>query len=154
MSRINLFLDSSALMAGLISAEGAARALLLLGEDGVIQLTVSEQVIVEIERNLARKAPRAVPFAREMIRIAKVRILRDPPLDEVRQRMDWISHAADVPILVAAHRDQVDYLVTLNRRHFLDDAEVAQRSGLRIGSPGDALAWVREQLGSADEIHE
>jgi predicted nucleic acid-binding protein len=154
MSRINLFLDSSALVAGLISAEGAARALLLLGEDGVIQLTVSEQVIVEIERNLARKAPRAVPFAREMIRTAQVRILRDPPLDDVRQRMDWIGHAADVPILVAAHRDQVDYLVTLNRRHFLDDAEVARRSGLRIGSPGDALAWVREQLGSVNEIHE
>jgi predicted nucleic acid-binding protein len=150
MSRINLFLDSSALMAGIISAEGAARALLLLGEDGKIQLTVSEQVIAEIERNLARKAPKAVPFAREMIRTAQVSIMRDPPLDEVRQRMDWISHAADVPILVPAHRAQVDFLVTLNRRHFLDDAEVARRSGLRIGTPGEALAWVREELGSAD----
>ncbi len=49
MSRINLFLDSSALIAGFISTEGASRALLLLGEDEKIQLTVSEQVIAEID---------------------------------------------------------------------------------------------------------
>jgi hypothetical protein len=39
----------------------------------------------------------------------------------------------------------VDYLVTLNRRHFIDDPAVAARSGLRIGTPGDALAWMREE---------
>jgi hypothetical protein len=33
---IELFLDSSALMAGILSVQGAARALLLLGEDGRI----------------------------------------------------------------------------------------------------------------------
>jgi predicted nucleic acid-binding protein len=151
MPRINLFLDSSALMAGLISAEGAARALLLLGEDEKIQLSVSEQVIVEIERNLARKAPRAAPFAREMMRTAKVRILRDPAKDEVSQRMDWIGHAADAPILVAAYLARVDFLVTLNRRHFLEDAKAAQKSGLRIGTPGEALRWVREQLEEGDK---
>ena len=150
MSRINLFLDSSALIAGLISAEGASRALLLLGEDEKIQLTVSEQVIVEIERNLARKVPRAAPFAREMIRSAKVRIVRDPALKEVSQRMDWIGHAADAPILVTAYIAQVDFLVTLNRRHFLDDPKAAQQSGLRIGTPGEALRWVREQLEKGD----
>jgi hypothetical protein len=31
-----------------------------------------------------------------------------------------------------------------NQRHFIDDPSVAARSGLRIGAPGDALAWVRE----------
>lgn len=39
----------------------------------------------------------------------------------------------------------VDYLVTLNGRHFIDDPAVAARSGLRIGTPGDALAWMREE---------
>jgi len=41
---------------------------------------------------------------------------------------------------------RADYLVTLNRRHFIDDPNVATLSGLRIGAPGDALAWVRAQL--------
>jgi len=34
----------------------------------------------------------------------------------------------------------VDYLVTLNRRHFIDDTSVAAKSGLRIGTSGEALA--------------
>jgi hypothetical protein len=41
-------------------------------------------------------------------------------------------------------------VVTLDRRHFLDDAAVAHRSGLRLGTPGDALAWVRGQLANTD----
>jgi len=40
----------------------------------------------------------------------------------------------------------VDFLATHNRKHFLDDPKVAELSGLRIGTPGDALAWVRENL--------
>jgi predicted nucleic acid-binding protein len=146
MPKIDLFLDSSALMAGIISAVGAVRALLLLGEDDKIILTVSEQVIVEVERNLALKAPKVLPYAREMILHSNLRILKDPSPVEVRKHLDWISHAADVPILVAAVRANVDFLVTLNTRHFIEDVNVSRRSGLRIGTPGDALAWVRQQL--------
>ena len=79
MPKTDIFLDSSALIAGIISSQGAARALLLLGEDEKLSLTVSEQVIAEIERNLARKAPQALPFAREMILRANIHIVRDPP---------------------------------------------------------------------------
>jgi len=146
MPKIDLFLDSSALMAGIISDQGAARALLLLGEDEKIILTVSEQVIAEVERNIARKLPRLLPVTRKMILQTNVRILNDPSPEEVHEHLDWISHAADVPILVAAARAKVDFLVTLNTRHFIEDMGVSRRSGLRIGTPGDALAWVREQL--------
>ena len=146
MPKIDLFFDSSALMAGMISAGGAARALLLLAEDEKILLTVSEQVIVEVERNLARKAPQALPFARQLILATKLRIVRDPSPELVKTHMDWISHPADVPILVAAVQARVDFLVTLNTRHFLKDPGVAQRSGLLISTPGDALAWVRNRL--------
>jgi len=150
MPKPDVFLDSSALIAGIVSEHGAARALLQLGEAEHIFLTVSEQVIAEVERNLARKAPKALPFAREMIIRANVRIRRDPSPTAVSEHLDWISHAADVPILVAARQAKVDYLATLNTRHFLKDPGVSQRSGLRLGTPGDALAWVREKLGRED----
>lgn len=146
MKKPEIFLDSSALMAGIVSSQGAARVLLLLAEDEKIALLVSEQVIAEVERNIARKMPRALPLVREMILRANVQILRDPRPEEVQLRKNWISHAADVPILVAAAAAKVDFLATLNQRHFLDDPEVAKRSGLRIGTPGDALAWVRLRM--------
>jgi predicted nucleic acid-binding protein len=151
MPKNDIFFDSSALIAGIISAQGASRALLLLAEDEKILISVSEQVITEVERNIARKVPKALPFARELILRANIRILHDPQIEEVLQHQNWISHPADVPILVVAARARVDFLATLNTKHFIEDLEVSRRSGLRIGTPGDALAWVREQLSKTSE---
>ena len=146
MPRANLFLDSSALFAGIASPTGAARALLLLGETGQVAITISEQVVAETERAVARKLPRALGEVRQAILACQAHIWRDPSPEEVAANLDLIGHAADVPIVLAAMRAGVDFLVTLNRRHFIDDPGVARRSGLRIGTPGEALAWARERL--------
>ena len=145
MRKVDLFLDSSALFAGIASPTGAARALLASAEAGLITLTVSEQVIAETERSLARKAPAALSAYRQALRSLGLRFVRDPAPEAVLAHRDWMVHSAHVPILVAAMQARVGYLVTLNRRHFIDDPAVAEHSGLRIGTPGDALAWVREQ---------
>ena len=142
----DVFFDSSALIAGVISPTGAARALLQLSENESIRIVVSEQVIVEVERNISRKVPQALVYTRETLQHANLRIVRDPTIEDVHRHRDWISHLADVPILVAAKLAKVHYLVTLNTRHFIDDPEVARRSGLRIGTPADALAWIRGLL--------
>ncbi len=146
MSKPRLFLDSSVLFAGIISAIGAARALLLLSEARQINLLVSEQVIAETERALARKAPLVLNEVRRVILLTEIQVVRNPPLDEVKAHLYWMADPADVPILLSPMRSRVDYLITLNRRHFLDDPMVAQRSGLMIGTPGEALNWVRSQI--------
>jgi len=151
MSRAKLFFDSSALVAGVISPTGAARALLVLAEAGLISIVLSDQVIVETERVIARKAPRSLNYYRRSARAAVDRIIRAPSLEAVEKHHTIIRHQADVPIVVAAMQEDVDYLVTLNRRHFIDDPKVAERSGLRIGTPGDALNWLRHQDILADE---
>lgn len=148
MSEINLFLDSSALFAGIVSATGAARALLLLSEIGHITVTISEQVVTETERAIARKVPSALNDLRQAILASKAQIVRNPSPKEVRANKHLISHPSDVPIALAAMKAEVDYLVTLNRKHFTEDSGVAIRSGLRIGTPGDALNWVRSQMRS------
>jgi predicted nucleic acid-binding protein len=147
MSNPELFLDSSALIAGVISATGASRALLQLAEARAIIIVISEQVIVETERALARKAPQALPAYREALRYTGLRIVSDPSPEDVQTHKEIIQDETDVPIVVAGMQAQTDFLVTLNRRHFLDDPAVAKKSGLQIGTPGDALAWVRQQLG-------
>ena len=145
----DLLFDSSALFAGIVSASGASRALLLLAEAGQVDITASEQVLAETERAVARKIPRTLPELREAIRATGLRIVRDPSPEEIETYADIIAHRADVPIVVAAMQVKTDYLVTLNRRHFLDDPAVADRSKLRIGTPGAALAWTRRTLAEA-----
>jgi predicted nucleic acid-binding protein len=150
MPEINLFLDSSALIAGIVSTKGAARALLLLAESGLVTVTISEQVLAETERAIARKVPHALSDLRQAILASQARIVRDPAPEEVKAHPDLISHPADVPIVLAAMQAKVDYLVTLNRKHFIDDPSVAEKSGLRIGTPGDALSWLRGQIFTED----
>jgi predicted nucleic acid-binding protein len=146
MIKPNIFLDSSVLIAGVLSETGAAHALLLLGESEEILLTVSEMVIIESERAIALKSPRNIPVFRNSIVISNLQIVRDPSTKEVAANLYLISDPNDVPILLAAMKAKVDYLATHNRRHFLDDPRVAEISGLRIGTPGDVLAWLRENL--------
>lgn len=99
-----------------------------------------------MERNIAKKIPKALPYTRELILEANIRIVRSPTLEQVNQHKDWINHQTDVPILVAAVQAQVDFLVTLNTKHFIENPHVTKKSGLSNGTPGDALIWVRERL--------
>jgi len=146
MPKFKIFLDSSALIAGAISDSGAAHILLNLGESRDIVLIISELVIVESERSIARKSPNNLDDLRSLIRLSNLRIVENPSPKEVEANLYLISDPTDVPILVAAMKAKVDFLVTHNRKHFLDDPKVEERSGMRIGTPGDALAWLRDNL--------
>ncbi len=117
-----------------------------MAETSLISIVISEQVIAETEYALARKAPQALIYFREAVRLTNILIVRDPSRQDLAAYQDIIRDPTDVPIVVAAMRAEVDFLVTLNRRHFIDDPQVAARSGLRIGTAGDALAWVRDML--------
>ena len=146
MPKYNIFLDSSALIAGAISESGAAHVLLNLGESRDIVLIVSELVILESERSIAKKAPNNLNDLRSLIKSANLSIVDNPSKKEVEANLYLISDPNDVPILLAAIKAKVDYLATHNRKHFLDDPTVSEKSGLRIGTPGDVLLWLRENL--------
>jgi predicted nucleic acid-binding protein len=146
MPKFNIFLDSSALIAGAISESGAAHTLLNLGESRDIVLVVCELVILESERAIARKSPSNLDDLRSLIRSSNLRIIENPSPREVKANLYLINDPNDVPILLAAMKAKVDYLATHNRKHFLDDPNVSVRSRLRIGTPGDVLAWLRDNL--------
>ena len=57
---------------------------------------------------------------------------------------DGCFGTTDVPTLLTAMRVEVDYLITHNRVHFMDDPKVAFKTNLRIGAPGVAPNWVRK----------
>ena len=146
MSKFNIFLDSSALIAGVISKTGAAYVLLELGEQEEILLTISAMVIIESERSIAKKSPKNLNRLREAIKAANLKVVQDPSSEEKEANLYLIDDPDDVPILLAAMKAKVDYLATHNRKHFLDDPKVAEKSGLKIGTPGDVLAWLRDRL--------
>ncbi|MBC7226946.1 MAG: PIN domain-containing protein [Thermoflexales bacterium] len=139
---VRAFLDTSALLAGLASSQGAAHIILALAEANLLTLVVSDEVLVEAERNLAAKLPEALPYYQRWREACSLERVPPPPAEAVLRAAE-IIHPKDAAILASAMEAGVDYLVTLDHRHFLEDPAVAQRSGLRIGTPGDFLAWFR-----------
>jgi predicted nucleic acid-binding protein len=85
MPNPKVFFDSSALIAGVISASGAARVLLVMSENGDIDLIISDQVITETERSLTRKAPHALPEYRDTMRDANIKVIRNRPCPKCRK---------------------------------------------------------------------
>ncbi len=143
---IRVFLDTSVLLAGLASSRGAAHLILALAEADLVTIVLSEEVLVEVERNLAVKLPEALPHYRHWLEVSPPEQV-PPPSAEAVIRAAEIIQPKDAAILAAAMEAGVDYLVTLDRSHFLDNPEVSGQSGLRIGTPGDFLTWFRALLG-------
>ena len=146
MQKMNIFLDSSGLIAGIISETGAAHVLLQLGETEDIALTISEVVFNETKRSIGRKKPENLEIAKKVIQKSRIKIVQDPSYEEIQANLYLIDDPDDAPILLAAIKARVDYLATHDHKHFLDDPKVAERSGIKIGTPGDVLTWIRENL--------
>jgi len=115
--RWRVFLDTSVLIAGTVSRTGASAALLDLGEAEEILIVVSQQVLVEADRVFLAKFPELIPRFRDYIHNLAPLLVDDPPSSAVQEAVRVI-HPDDAPILAAAKLHPLDFLVTLDARHF------------------------------------
>lgn len=142
--RWRVFIDTSALIAGIVSTTGAAREVLRLCEAGIVEALVSRQVLVEADRNLSEKLPSLVEEFRDFMRQMAPVLLNDPSPGEVR-RASRVIHYKDAPILAAAIRADIDCLVTWNTRHF-KKRDVTEAVRFKIVTPGEFLAEFKGDL--------
>ncbi len=139
-----IFLDSSVLFAALASATGASRAIILLAEIKLLKLVVTPQIFDEVERNLNRKAPRAVPLFERLKKEIAWEIVPAPSAESVAACAQAIA-PKDAPILAAAMNAQPARLITLDQEHFLISL-VKDFSKLTIETPGDLINEIRSLL--------
>ena len=136
-----VFVDADVLFAGAASpsSHGASLMVLRMAEITLIEAIASQQVIIEAERNLAAEFPQALPAFRLLV----TRCLRivDDPLQADLAPYTGSADAKDLPIMVAAVREECPWLVTFNERHF--------RPGhpqLAVMRPGRFIQQVRHLL--------
>lgn len=142
--RAKVFLDTSALIAGIASVKGAARAVLQLAETGLIEVIVSRQVIVEADRNIEDKLPEMLSEYREFIKFLAPVLVDDPPRGEIKRFLTVIN-PDDAPILAAAVNADADFLITWDRKHFIGK-NIHIHSNMKIVTPGEFLKYFREYL--------
>lgn len=117
VDRWRVFLDTNVLVSGVLSRTGASAALLDLAEAEEILAVVSRQVLVEADRVFSIKFPHLLARYRLFIKNLAPLLAEDPTRRDVEHARRVID-AEDAPILAAAKQARVDYLVTLNTRHF------------------------------------
>jgi predicted nucleic acid-binding protein len=141
LQRISVFIDSSVLFAGSLSASGSARQLILAGASGSVDLVVSSLVLEETRRNLVAKAPRGLPFLTILIETRFARIT--DPAAELVAPVSTVVELKDAPIVAAALAASVNYLITYDRKHLLSQSEVIQKHyGPPVATPDALLAEI------------
>lgn len=143
-AKLRAFSDTSALFAGIWSASGGSRMILKLGEADAIQPVISRHVLEEIDNVVRSKAPDilgalALVLDRSHFEVSSVQ----GTLERVQAQLQY---PGDVRILAAALETNVDYFVTLDRKHFLNDDALREAIPFPMGTPGDFLDWYRSTL--------
>ena len=113
--------------------------LLELARRGSIHVVASRLVIREAERNLRRKAHRSAAHAFHRFLEEIPLVVVPTPESGVLARYEAAIHPKDVPVLAAAIEAKVDYLVTLDRKHFFTKAVLSRVGHLKVLTPGEFL---------------
>jgi len=137
IQRIKVFIDTNVLIAGVASVTGASATVLDLCEAESIQMVISRQVLVEADRNFSAKLPALLTQFRQFMRNLAPLMVEDPPKAAVERAAALIAQK-DAAILAAAMEANIDYLITLDKKHFLKP-KVKESIPIEICTPAEFL---------------
>ena len=148
MNKPRVFLDTSAIIAAVLSATGGSRAILRLGEVDAISLWVGSQVLKEIEEVIAEKHPNTRSQLALLLDTSNIQVGLPANEEHMQQVSSHMTYVPDAHVLAEALTTSVDFFVTLDRKHFLDNSALREAVSFEMGTPGDFLAWFRARLKS------
>lgn len=143
---MKVFLDTSVLVAALLSPEGGSAQIVEFCEAKLFQGVISSDVDRELMEVIRRKFPEVELHAKKILKAAHLKIIKKTAPTFLKKASRWIEYLNDAKILAAAKQGKTDYLITLDIRHFLKDPKIAQKAGMKISTPGDFLKIFRSGL--------
>ncbi len=137
-----VFLDADVIFAGSAapSEHGASHVVLRMGEITLLECLTSQQAVSEVERNLTAKLPNKLPEFRLLVSRC-LRVVPDPTPADLLPHIGQ-ADPKDLPLLVAALREDCTYLLTFNVRHYFPTAGT-----IVVQRPGEFLLTIRSLLG-------
>jgi putative PIN family toxin of toxin-antitoxin system len=134
---VKVFLDANIFLSGSFSRTGASCKILSLCRRKKLHPQTCQQALSEAENAIKVKVPQALPEYQKIIQHLTnfLEILPDPTLKEIK-KAEKIIVPKDAPILAIAMKAKPDYLITLDKKHFITPTQVREKSGLNILTPG------------------
>ena len=132
-----VFLDSSVIVAAFASKTGASALILGYSRQKKLNTIVSREVIEEARKNISLKIGKiGEKRLSNYIKFANIRLVVSPSTEQITECEQYIDKK-DAPILAAAIESQADYIVSLDRKHFLQPEVIKNAKPKLIISPGD-----------------
>ena len=140
--RCKVFLDSNVLLSGLFSDRGAPRIILdLLALNlPIVGGATGRYNLMEVERNLKKKMPEAMPLYQKYLPRLRLEIVELPSRSTVLSMAGTINEK-DVPVLASAIACEADYLITGDKKDFAGLKKI-KRYNITIISPSEFVETV------------
>lgn len=136
---IRVFFDANVYFAGFDSPKGASAFLLELARRRKIEVYASRLVLREADRNLrAKSEKKALKSFRRYLESVKIHIVPAPDETLFKPHESYL-HPKDLPVLAAALTAKSDYLITLDRRHFLTPQVLSKVKKIKVCTPADFI---------------
>lgn len=134
-----IFLDASVFIAAAGSADGGSAYILRACAKGILTPVASQIVLQEAERNIHKKLGRDA-LANYYLLLGKldIQLTQDPSILEITTQSEYI-HPKDAHVLAAALKGNVQFLITLDRKHFFTEKIQIARFAFEIMTPADFL---------------
>lgn len=155
--RCKVFLDSNVLLSGLFSDKGAPRIILDLLTLNLPMLAgaTGRYNLIEVERNLKKKMPEAIPLYQKYLPRLRLEIVEMPSQATVISMAGAIAEK-DVPVLASAIACGAEYLITGDKKDFAK-LRNAKKYNLKIVSPSEFVETVFPEIikeAQDNEVHE
>ena len=139
-----VFFDSSGLISAAITPrEGTPLTrLITLGEQFVIDLRLSREVISDTERFVRRYDAALLPILAEIIDKGRIAIVQEPSNETIKLCETLTGYRPDARILAAAIECAADVLVTFDKTHLLGNPKIKPpQCGVMVMNASDCLEW-------------
>ncbi|MBT3300185.1 MAG: putative toxin-antitoxin system toxin component, PIN family [Candidatus Marinimicrobia bacterium] len=137
--KLAVFIDSDVLISGSFSKKGASFLLFQLIELRFINGFISQLVLEECERNIRKKLPTALSAFYTILKLCDFSIVN--PSDSDIENAEKYADKKDVPILAAALKAEVDYLVSFNVKDYFP----SQKHQIVIAKPYDIVRIIGKE---------
>ncbi|MDA8172065.1 MAG: PIN domain-containing protein [Nitrospiraceae bacterium] len=144
--RHKVFLDSNVLLSGIFSDKGAPRIILDLLTIGLPMLkgATGQYNLMEVERNLKKKMPQALPVYQTYLPKLRLEIVALPSKETIMSMAGAIAEK-DIPVLASALACRAQYLITGDKKDFVRLKDINEY-GLEIVGPSEFVETVFPKL--------
>lgn len=141
-----IFLDASVVVSATLSPDGGSAVIFGLASKGIIQLVLTERVFREARLGIKRKYNEQRLADLYTLLVPYRDSIKPTPTQKEQQRfLELIEDPHDCHVLAGAVKHKVEFLITLDKKHFLTEKLEKANLGFSICTPGMFLSEFREQ---------